>query len=101
VFAEINKGSDVTKGLRHVTKDQMTHKNPELRVSGIIPASASKTSPMSSPVSGKKPARPAKPSSLAGKKPTKLALEGNKWIVVRQFRDDCGQGILYVVVTTY
>lgn len=31
---------------------------------------------------GKKPLKPSKPQALAGKKPSKLALEGNKWLVV-------------------
>jgi adenylyl cyclase-associated protein len=49
----------------------MTHKNPELRASAVVPAAA------------QKPVRPTKPAALAGKKPPKLALEGNKWLVVR------------------
>ncbi|VDD90801.1 unnamed protein product [Enterobius vermicularis] len=31
LFAEINKGEDITKGLKKVTKDMQTHKNPALR----------------------------------------------------------------------
>lgn len=31
VFAELNKGEDITKGLRKVDKSEMTHKNPQLR----------------------------------------------------------------------
>jgi len=31
----------------------------------------------------KKPVRPSKPQALAGKKPAKFALEGNKWAIVR------------------
>jgi adenylyl cyclase-associated protein len=31
---------------------------------------------------GKKPVRPAKPQSLMSKKPSKFALEGNKWMIV-------------------
>ena len=75
VFAELNKGSEVTKGLRKVDKSEMTHKNPELRASSAVPSSA--TSPV-----GKKPVRPSKPAALAGKKPSKMALEGTKWIIV-------------------
>ena len=82
MFAQINKGSDITKGLRHVTNDQMTHKNHELRASVTAPVTAAKNSQQASPVLGKKPTRPVKPSALAGKRPSKLALEGNKWIVV-------------------
>lgn len=41
VFAELNRGEDVTKGLRKVDKSEMTHKNPELRTSSVVPASTS------------------------------------------------------------
>lgn len=41
VFAELNRGEEVTKGLRKVDRSQMTHKNPELRASGSVPASIS------------------------------------------------------------
>uniref|UniRef100_A0A8C9VEQ7 Adenylyl cyclase-associated protein n=1 Tax=Scleropages formosus TaxID=113540 RepID=A0A8C9VEQ7_SCLFO len=34
LFASINKGSDITKGLKHVSDDQKTHKNP---VMGKVP----------------------------------------------------------------
>lgn len=30
----------------------------------------------------KRPVKPSKPQALAGKKPAKFALEGNKWIIV-------------------
>ncbi|PPQ77608.1 hypothetical protein CVT25_011400 [Psilocybe cyanescens] len=53
----------------------MTHKNPALRASSVVPASTS------SSAVGKKPLKPSKPQALAGKKPSKLALEGNKWLV--------------------
>ena len=77
VFADLNKGSDVTKGLRKVDKSEMTHKNPALRAGNTVPAaSPSATSP------GVKPKKPVKPSALHAKKPPKFALEGNKWLVV-------------------
>lgn len=34
VFAQLNQGESVTKGLRKVDKSEMTHKNPELRGQG-------------------------------------------------------------------
>ncbi|KAF8162910.1 adenylate cyclase associated N terminal-domain-containing protein [Crassisporium funariophilum] len=75
VFAQLNRGEEVTKGLRKVDKSEMTHKNPALRASSVVPAS-----PASSPV-GKKPLKPTKPQALAGKKPAKFLLDGNKWLI--------------------
>jgi hypothetical protein len=37
VFAELNRGSEVTKKLRKVDKSEMTHKNPALRASPTVP----------------------------------------------------------------
>ncbi|KIJ68943.1 hypothetical protein HYDPIDRAFT_79601 [Hydnomerulius pinastri MD-312] len=83
VFADLNRGADVTKGLRKVDKSEMTHKNPALRAGSVVPAT---TSPTSSPstVAGKKPVKPTKPQALMGKKPAKFALEGSKWIIEYQ-----------------
>ena len=39
VFADLNRGEDVTKGLRKVDKSEMTHKNPSLRASSVVPSS--------------------------------------------------------------
>ena len=39
VFAELNRGEEVTKGLRKVDKNEMTHKNPALRAGSVVPAS--------------------------------------------------------------
>ncbi|KAL1903011.1 suppressor of rasval19 [Sporothrix stenoceras] len=80
VFSEINKGSDVTKGLRKVDKSQMTHKNPALRASSTVPggsAPAAGGQRGKSPVPGKKP----KPESMRVKKPAKKELDGNKWTI--------------------
>lgn len=102
VLAELNRGSDVTKGLRKVPKEEMTHKNPSLRASSVVPATSYSPSGafhlridfLSRGLTlvvlplvvllllGRKPVRPAKPSALAGKKPPKLELEGSKWVVV-------------------
>ena len=38
VFADLNRGEDVTKGLRKVDKSEMTHKNPALRAGNTVPA---------------------------------------------------------------
>ncbi|CAK7565479.1 MAG: suppressor of rasval19 [Sporothrix epigloea] len=80
VFSEINRGADVTKGLRKVDKSQMTHKNPSLRASSTVPDGASSSTAGvrgKSPVPGKKP----KPESMRVKKPAKKELEGNKWTI--------------------
>ena len=73
VFAELNRGEEVTKGLRKVEKSEMTHKNPELRASSVVPAGNA---------TPKRPIKPSKPAALSGKKPHKMALEGTKWIIV-------------------
>ncbi|KAJ8078711.1 suppressor of rasval19 [Marasmius tenuissimus] len=75
VFAELNRGADVTKNLRKVDKSEMTHKNPELRASSVVPSS------VGTGAAAKKPLRPAKPQALMGKKPSKFALEGKAWNV--------------------
>jgi adenylyl cyclase-associated protein len=70
LFASINKGSDITKGLKKITSEQQTHKNPGLRASGVVPD---------------KPAIGSKPSNVVPQKlPPKLALEGKKWVVENQ-----------------
>ncbi|KAH9038989.1 adenylate cyclase associated N terminal-domain-containing protein [Lactarius pseudohatsudake] len=78
VFAELNRGAEVTKNLRKVDKSEMTHKNPALRASSTVPNTVVSTT------ASKKPIRPAKPQALMGKKPAKFALEGNKWAVEYQ-----------------
>ncbi|KAF9555955.1 hypothetical protein EC968_008555 [Mortierella alpina] len=77
VFAQLNQGEAITAGLRKVDKSKMTHKNPELRASGMVTAGSAK--PSSPKRAG--PGAPPKPASLTLKKPPKLALEGNKWVV--------------------
>ncbi|KAG5984024.1 hypothetical protein E4U55_006320 [Claviceps digitariae] len=76
VFSDLNKGSEVTRGLRKVDKSEMTHKNPSLRAGSMvgdreIPARGK------SPAPGKKP----KPESMRLKKPAKMELDGNKWTI--------------------
>lgn len=78
VFAELNRGADVTKNLRKVDKSEMTHKNPALRASSTVPNTVVSTA------ASKKPIKPAKPQALMGKKPAKFALEGNKWAIEYQ-----------------
>jgi adenylyl cyclase-associated protein len=83
IFDQLNRGEAVTAGLRKVDKSQMTHKNPELRGSSIVPANVRPGS--SGSIRGKSPAPPprAKPASLSlsQKKPPKMELEGMKWVI--------------------
>ncbi|KAK3531948.1 hypothetical protein QTP86_001831 [Hemibagrus guttatus] len=75
LFASLNKGADITKGLKHVSDNQKTHKNPQLR---------SQTGPLQS---GPKPfsaARPAATSTQARTLPPVLELDGKKWRVENQ-----------------
>jgi len=78
VFAELNRGEEVTKGLRKVDKSQMTHKNPALRAGGVVSVPPGPSTP------GKKPIRPTKPQALAGRKPPKFALDGKNWVIEYQ-----------------
>ncbi|KAL7949825.1 adenylate cyclase associated N terminal domain-containing protein [Trichoderma barbatum] len=73
VFSELNRGEDVTKGLRKVDRSEMTHKNPSLRAGSTV----SDGSRAKSPVPGKKP----KPESMRVKKPARKVLEANKWTI--------------------
>ncbi|KAK4165189.1 adenylate cyclase associated N terminal-domain-containing protein [Cladorrhinum sp. PSN259] len=77
VFSELNQGEGVTKGLRKVDKSEMTHKNPSLRASSVVPDSGSSARGKSPSPPGTKP----KPESMRVKKPPKKELDGNKWTV--------------------
>jgi adenylyl cyclase-associated protein len=71
LFAELNKGADITSGLKKVTKDMQTHKNPALRAGGVVK------------VAEKAEAAPAKAAPAAQKQqpPKGPVLEGNKWVI--------------------
>ncbi|KAF2849482.1 hypothetical protein T440DRAFT_499694 [Plenodomus tracheiphilus IPT5] len=79
VFGDLNKGADVTKGLKKVDASQMTHKNPSLRASAPVPTRSDSNGSLrgKSPAPGKKP----KPEAMRTKKPPKMELDGNKWII--------------------
>lgn len=73
VFADLNKGANVTSGLRKVEKSEMTHKNPLLRKEGTVP---------------NKPLPPKKPTNLSSsstapsvKSPRKELVDGSKWVI--------------------
>jgi len=65
----LNKGADITKGLKKVTADQMTHKNPSLRGDGVVKAKEKSPTPGTTKV------------VQQVTKPPKFELEGKKWIV--------------------
>jgi adenylyl cyclase-associated protein len=79
VFDDLNRGSDVTKGLKKVDPNQMTHKNPSLRATAPVP----ERSDSNGSLRGKSPApmRKPKPESMRTKKPPRKELDGNRWIV--------------------
>ena len=59
-------------GLKKVSNDMKTHKNPELRSTSMVTASAK-------PSTAIKPSLATKPIAS---KPPKCQLEGKKWIIV-------------------
>ncbi|XP_031619662.1 adenylyl cyclase-associated protein 2 [Contarinia nasturtii] len=72
LFAQINRGEDITKGLKRVTAEMQTHKNPGLRT-GPAPFKA----PTASPVApGAKPVETAKAPVFNR--------DGKKWLIEYQ-----------------
>ncbi|KAL7031680.1 hypothetical protein ACKWTF_007098 [Chironomus riparius] len=74
LFAQINKGADITKSLKKVTSEMQTHKNPGLR-SG--PAPYKGPAPF-------KPAIAVKPVKAPADKPPVFNRDGKKWIIEHQ-----------------
>ncbi|KAJ2707594.1 suppressor of rasval19 [Coemansia sp. IMI 203386] len=72
LFADLNKGTTVTSGLRKVDKSEMTHKNPSLRTSNVV--QAKEQSAAGGSVHAQKQVQ-------VSQKPPRMALEGNKWTV--------------------
>ncbi|KAJ2035128.1 F-actin-capping protein subunit alpha [Coemansia sp. RSA 922] len=71
LFADLNKGGDITSGLRKVEKTQMTHKNPALRAA----AGPVKEAPHSASTT-------ATPQQTQSKqRPPRMELQGSKWEV--------------------
>jgi len=70
LLASLNKGADVTKGLKKVSDDQKTHKNPALRAGAVVKA-VDKT-PAPAKTYGK---------AVAVNKPPRLEQDGKKWNV--------------------
>lgn len=65
----------LSPGLKHVSDDKKTHKNPALRTQGSAPV---RTGPQ--PFTSSRPAAPAAPTRTL---PPVLELDGKKWKVVR------------------
>ena len=65
----LNRGEDVTKGLKKVEDSEKTHKNPELRASSKVPSTPAK------------PSASSKTTSAQAEKPPKIELDGKKWNV--------------------
>uniref|UniRef100_A0A8C3WXW7 Adenylyl cyclase-associated protein n=1 Tax=Catagonus wagneri TaxID=51154 RepID=A0A8C3WXW7_9CETA len=75
LFAQLNRGEAITRGLRHVTDDQKTYKNPSLRAHGGQTPSPTKSHPPG----------PKSPHSHPPKKHAPmLELEGKKWRIEYQ-----------------
>ncbi|KAF4073964.1 hypothetical protein AMELA_G00249240 [Ameiurus melas] len=73
LFASLNKGADITKGLKHVSDTQKTHKNPQLR-SQACPVQTGPKPFSAAP-------RPTATATPARTLPPVLELEGKKWKV--------------------
>ncbi|KAM6428224.1 adenylyl cyclase-associated protein 1 isoform 1-T5 [Liasis olivaceus] len=80
LFAQINQGEAITSGLKHVSDEMKTHKNPSLKSQG----GPVRTGPK--PFTAPKPACAANvsPKLPAKKEPAVLELEGKKWRVENQ-----------------
>ena len=67
----LNQGENVTSGLRKVTDEEKTHKNPALRSNGLVKADSKAES---QPVTGAA-------TKTQSNKPAKTELEGKRWNV--------------------
>ncbi|NWQ76779.1 CAP2 protein, partial [Columbina picui] len=75
LFAQLNQGEAITKGLRHVSDDQKTHKNPSLRA---------QCPPVRSPTKSHTPSPTSPKNSPQQSHTPVLELEGKKWRVEYQ-----------------
>ncbi|XP_077518009.1 adenylyl cyclase-associated protein 1 isoform X1 [Amblyomma americanum] len=75
LFRDLNKGEDISKGLKKVSSEQMTHKNPALRAQA--PAAPKGAAPQPPTRFGSRPSQEVT-------KPPRLELEGKKWCVEYQ-----------------
>uniref|UniRef100_UPI0037E8ED23 adenylyl cyclase-associated protein 2 n=1 Tax=Semicossyphus pulcher TaxID=241346 RepID=UPI0037E8ED23 len=68
LFAQLNQGMEITKGLKHVSDSKKTHKNPNLRS-------------QATPSKKKSKGAVNTPRAAVQKRPPLLELEGKKWRV--------------------
>lgn len=76
LFAELSKGSDITKSLKKVTDDLKTHKNPNLRAGNKVPSGTNSLTNSSSSLHSK--------STTAIQKPPVFELVDKKWKIENQ-----------------
>jgi len=81
LFAQINQGGAITSGLKKVSDDQKTHKNPALRSSATVSATAPRPY---SPPQFKKFTAPGSAKAPPVKKPPVFELQAKKWVVENQ-----------------
>ncbi|XP_025830665.1 adenylyl cyclase-associated protein 1-like, partial [Agrilus planipennis] len=72
LFAEINQGENITRGLKKVTSEMQTHKNPTLRQGPVPFKPPTNVSPVGS-----------KPAATVNKSPV-FARDGKKWLIEYQ-----------------
>lgn len=75
LFAQINQGEDITKGLKKVTSEMQTHKNPSLR-SGPAPYKA--------PAGITNGTKSVSAPTAAVAKPPSFVRDGKKWLIEYQ-----------------
>jgi adenylyl cyclase-associated protein len=82
----LNKGADITKGLKQVRDDQKTHKNPNLRSSALVPGGSTGGS---SATSISLTTKTSNVSVASSQKPPVFELVDKKWKVeYQQGRND-------------
>ena len=89
VFAALNQGENVTRGLKKVDRNQMTHKNPALRAGGSVPDRKGSDDSLNRSRSRGPETKPKPPSMRQGSTATqksvpaagKKELDGNKWLI--------------------
>lgn len=75
LFAQINQGEDITKGLKKVTSEMQTHKNPSLR---------SGPAPYKTPCGITNGTKSVSAPAAAVAKPPSFVRDGKKWLIEYQ-----------------